>query len=312
MAAKTYSGKSVIVVAFGTTEIHHSGHGVRNASQPLDWIHAERGTTMILPRRSVLRMVKLFCMALGLLSSAVSARGDFLKVTPVSIGLEEVNFFPNPAGIASLITGPFGDRLLPASGFNRSLLMTEIALKFDIASISTIPQGATIQSATFTFSVGGTQAPSPPSQPVIQVSGGTGSTTAAISLSDFAPYQSFGTGFGNVIAEIGPPQIPANTVAPDSAHIPISVDVTGIIQSLTNSTTPFSVFGFEMVPGAIAFIWGTTPDVSSDIPSLAVTFTPGVPEPPSALLVCIGLVGVSVSVRCRVLWTKATRQGNGS
>ena len=235
-----------------------------------------------------LRVAMLGWVALTMAVWAVPTRADFLSVGAISEGIETVHPLP-PPGIATLTPGPL--RLLIVSTDGRVPIFSDAALKFDISSISTIPQSATIDSATFTFHVSGAQTVL--AQPVLQVSGGTGSNSGVISLSDF--------GVGGAIATIRPPQIPTNS-GPASVDIPFSINVTSIIQSLTNSRTPFAVFGFEEPSNANVTVWGSIPDSPSQRPNLAITFT-SVPEPAS-----LALGGTSVLAGLGYWWSRRRRR----
>ncbi len=167
---------------------------------------------------------------------------------------------------------------------------TDAAFKFDLSSI---PQGATIDSATFTFSIAGSQSGGAGGAAGLDVWGGAGSYSSAMNLSDFpSPGYIFPPGFGIVpytVATIGSPYPIPSDSAIGSVEIPISIDVTTIVQSLAGSNTPFAVFGMDA--GGNVAIWSS--EATTFYPVLTIN-SPSVPEPSGALLLGLGLGGVLV------------------
>jgi hypothetical protein len=244
-------------------------------------------------RRLDMRAGMMGWAALILFASAGPARAGSLILGAISESGRISHLYPVPTG--TLTQGTLDSTpILVVSTDLRVDTITDAALKFDISSI---PQGATIDSATFTFHVAGTEQVI--GNPQLQVWGGAGSNSGVISLSDFPPPGVFPL----PIATIAPPQIPLNAF-PGSVDIPFSIDVTSIIQSLTTSSTPFAVFGFEEPTTANMAIWGIG---SGNDPVLTVVISPSVPEPPGALLLGLGLGGVLVVAWRRRVAIAATR-----
>jgi hypothetical protein len=83
---------------------------------------------------------------------------------------------------------------------------------------------------------------------------------------------------------------------PGSENVSFSFDVTSFLQSLANKGTPAVGFHLEGHSGdSQAWIWGSAAPDAAERPRLAVTFTAAaVPEPPSALLIGLGIAGLSI------------------
>jgi hypothetical protein len=173
--------------------------------------------------------------------------------------------------------------LLLASYDSRSSLVVDSALKFNLTSI---PQGAAITSATFSLAIAGTQ--NSIGLPALNVTG-FGSNTGAVQSSDFHG--------GTPIGSIGSGALPKTSIAPDALNIPFQFDVTPFVQSLVNSKTAYAGFVLDDPNTSNVFVWGDSTD-PGERPSLAISFSaqdaPSVPEPPGALLLLIGLVGLIV------------------
>ncbi|HEV3166215.1 MAG TPA: PEP-CTERM sorting domain-containing protein, partial [Isosphaeraceae bacterium] len=94
--------------------------------------------------------------------------------------------------------------------------------------------------------------------------------------------------------------------SPGSENIPFLFDVTNFLQSLVNNGTKFVGFHLEGPAGdSSATVWGSGAPDPAQRPNLAITFSPNVPEPTSALLMGVGIVGLSVVRSCRSKWQAA-------
>jgi hypothetical protein len=192
--------------------------------------------------------------------------------------------FPFPApGTASFSPGLPG--LLQASLDGRTPFLIDSALQFNLGSI---PQGAVITSATLSLSIAGTQ--SSVSQPALTVSG-FGSNTGAVQLSNFDG--------GRFIGSIESASLPANSGAPNALNLPLQFDVGSFIQSLVNSNTEYAGFVLDDPHTSSVFVWGSAASDPGESPNLAINFSvpdppASVPEPPSALLMLLGALGLGV------------------
>ena len=90
---------------------------------------------------------------------------------------------------------------------------------------------------------------------------------------------------------------------PGSEAIPFTIDISSFIQTLANQGT-MKFVGFHLEGPAAdsqAWVWGNAAPDSGDRPHLAITFSV-VPEPPGALLACLGLAGASILAWRRGPW----------
>jgi hypothetical protein len=162
-------------------------------------------------------------------------------------------------------------------------------VEFDITPLKTILQGVAIRSATLTLDIAGAQTlASPASVSVNGYPDGDG----VVGLGDFVkPTTLLGT-TGSLADAL-----------PGTENIPFNFDITSFVQTLaTNGIMRFVGFHLEG-PGADsqAWVWGNAAPDPGERPHLAVTFS-AVPEPSGALLLCLGLAGVSVLVCWRGRW----------
>jgi hypothetical protein len=237
-------------------------------------------------RRLEVRFAMLGWAAWAMAVSAVATRADSLVVSPTSEGIRSI------VNVMQTFTpGPFP----PPNSFLSSSFgvdtLTDSALKFDITSIATIPQGAVITSATFSLSIAGSLGPGTtgPSQNI----SGYGDNVGMVALSDFSEPT---TAIGNTGS------LPANA-PPGSLDIPLSFDATSFVQSLVNTRTDFA--GFRLDPGfgpGSVFDWSAESADPARRPSLTINFS-AVPEPSAALLMGFGLAGVVA-----VAWRRGTRR----
>ena len=88
---------------------------------------------------------------------------------------------------------------------------------------------------------------------------------------------------------------------PTSLNIPFDFDVTSFIQSLVNNGSLFAGFRLDLENNGNVNVWGSDAPDPTQRPRLAITFS-AVPEPPSAWLMGLGIVGLlAVAWRRRVL-----------
>jgi hypothetical protein len=170
---------------------------------------------------------------------------------------------------------------------SRALVLQDSALEFPIAPISTIPQGAVVTSATFSLNIAGAQTVI--DQPILYVSG-YADADGVVGLGDFhKPTTSLGN--TGVLPNSGP----------TSLNIPFDFDVTSFMQSLVNNGTLFAGFRLDVENTSNVNVWDSGAPDPTQRPRLAITFS-AVPEPPSAWLMGLGIVGLlAVAWRRRLL-----------
>jgi hypothetical protein len=214
----------------------------------------------------------------------VSARADFISVSPSDEGTRQII----GASPATLVHGQLPQLTVAVTGSTQTSV--DSITEFDIATISTLPNGAVITSATLFFDVSG--AHSGGSLAALSVNG-YGDGDGVVGLGDFPKATTFLGSTGN---------LPEG--APGSLVIPFQVDATALIQSLANSGTRFVGFHFEGPSGdSSESIWGISATNPAAVhPRIDITFTSGVPEPSSVLLMGVGIVGLSC-----VAWRRGRR-----
>ena len=111
---------------------------------------------MLTRRCIVARAAMLGWAALAMTIWAVPTRAGSLFVGPTSEGSRHVQEFPSP-GSETLVGEVFPGPLLNIQE-GRVGVVQDSAFEFGIASISTIPQGAVVTSATFSLNIAGAQA----------------------------------------------------------------------------------------------------------------------------------------------------------
>ena len=227
-------------------------------------------------RRLTMRAAMLGWVVLAVAVSAVPTRADFLSEGPTSEGAagfvgSTIPVFFNP--------GPFPDGSFLGSGTNPSITVKS-ALEFDLTSISTIPQGAVIDSAIFSLHIAGSQSRGGPTSSISQSVSGYADADGVVMASDF----------GKPVTFIGETGLPGDA-PPGTLNIPVNFDATNFIQSLVASRTGF--VGFLLEAGSTGVSdWSRDSADPARRPNLAITFSPAVPEPSSALLMGLGIVGV--------------------
>jgi hypothetical protein len=162
-------------------------------------------------------------------------------------------------------------------------------IEFNIKPITTIPHGVVIQSATLFLEIAGAQTLASPAG--VSVNGyldGDG----IVGLGDFVKATTFLGSTGNLTDAV-----------PGVEHIPFRLDVTSFLQSLADEATKkFVGFHLEGPSGdSEAWVWGSAAPDPGDRPRLKVTFS-AVPEPPGALLISLGTMGLSVLAWWRRRW----------
>jgi hypothetical protein len=243
---------------------------------------------MMARRRLEVRAAMLGWVSLAITIWAVPTRADFLSVGPTSEGSRLVQGTP-PPGSETLMGEVFPGSLMNSSD-GRVQVFRDSAFEFPIASISTIPQGAVVTSATFSLNIAGAQTVISP--PILDVSGYADSD-GVVKLVDF---QKPTTSLGNtgVLPNSGP----------TSLNIPFDFNITSFIQSLVNDRTPFVGFRLDVEGTSNVNVWDSLAPDPAQRPHLAITFS-ALPEPPSARLMGLGIVGLLAVAWRRGLLTAA-------
>jgi hypothetical protein len=173
-------------------------------------------------------------------------------------------------------------------------LSVDSDIEFDIASITTIPHDATIQSARLFLDIAGAQTIAGPGSVSVN---GYPDGDGIVGLGDFAKATTFLGSTDNL--SDGPP---------GTEDFPFSFDVTNLIQTIASRGT-MSFVGFHLEGPAGdsgASVWGLGAPDPAERPRLEVTFSEGaVPEPPGALRIGLGLAGVAALARWRDRRAKA-------
>jgi hypothetical protein len=237
-------------------------------------------------------------VALGVVAAGAPARADSISVGAISEGTEEIST-SNPE-FPGFTPGPFPPPLSFLESQSAPTLVTNSALKFDISSIATIPQGATISSAVLSLKVANSLSRNGPTSLPAQDVSGYADNAGVVTLADFSKPASLVGAITGLPFASGPP---------GSLDLNFTFDVTGFIQSLVNARSDF--VGFVLTDATAG--GGTVDDWSAEStdptrrPNLTITFSAGgVPEPPGALLLGLGLAGLLVLGR-----VAAGRQSGG-
>jgi hypothetical protein len=174
-------------------------------------------------------------------------------------------------------------------------------IEFDIASVTTLPRGATVHSATLFLDVAGAQTLAGPGS--VGVNGYPDGDGIA-GPGDFAKKTTFLGSTGSLPDGL-----------PGTENIPFQFDVTGLIQAIADRGTMRFV-GFHLEGPALdsgASIWGLAAPDPAERPRLEVDFSAGaVPEPPGALLIGLGFAGLAVLGRWRGRWAGGRSSGAGT
>jgi hypothetical protein len=229
---------------------------------------------MILQRWSVLQAAGVVCATLAMSVSAVPARADSISAGPSDVGTRTIVGTSAP----TLNEGPLS--LLDVLVDSANQRSVDSIAEFDISPLKAIPQGVVIQSATLTLDVAGAQTLAVPASLSVN---GYPDGDGIVGLGDFTKATTL-LGTTGTLAD----------ALPGSEAIPFSFNITSFIQTLANNgTMRFVGFHLEGPAGdSQAWVWGNAATNPADAPQLSVTFS-AVPEPPGALLIGLGLAGVS-------------------
>jgi hypothetical protein len=215
--------------------------------------------------------------------AALPARADFLFANPTDQANRQTSGTPP---VTTLSTGL--PSMLDVNVGNPTQISVDSDIEFDIEGPATIPHGVRITSAILSLTIAGAQTVAGPASVSVN---GYADGDGVVGLGDFLKPTTLLGSTGNLADG-----------SPGSLNVPFTFDVTGFLQSLVNNKTPFVGFHLEGPAAASnAFIWdGGAPNPAA-LPSLAITFSAAaaVPEPASALLTTLGLVGVAVLASCR-------------
>jgi hypothetical protein len=224
--------------------------------------------------------------ALLIAVSTALARADSLNIGASDEGTREILGSSPP----TLTHGPL--QLLNVLVDGRDQRSVDSDIEFNIEPITTVPHGVVIQSATLWLGTAGAQTLATPA--LVSVNGyldGDG----IVGLGDFVKTTTALGSTGKLTDAV-----------PGTEHIPFRVDVTSFLQSLADEATKHFVgFHLEGPSGdSQAWVWGSAAPDSGDRPQLEVTFS-AVPEPPGALLISLGTVGLSALAWWHRRWAAA-------
>jgi hypothetical protein len=238
---------------------------------------------MILQRWSVQQAAVVVCATLAMSVSAVPVRAASLSVGASDVGTRTTVGTSAP----TLTHGSLS--LLDVLVDNADQRSVDSIVEFDISPLKAIPQGVVIQSATLTLDVAGAQTLAVPASLSVN---GYPDGDGIVGLGDFTKATTL-LGTTGTLAD----------ALPGSEAIPFSFDITSFIQTLANNgTMRFVGFHLEGPAGdSQAWVWGNAATNPADAPHLSVTFS-AVPEPSGALLIGLGLAGVSVLAWWRRRW----------
>jgi hypothetical protein len=228
---------------------------------------------MMMQRCRGLRVMMVVCGALAMSVSGVPGRADSLSVGPTDEGTRLIDGNSPPT-----LDHPL--QLLNVLVDSADQLSVDSIVEFDIASITTVPHGARVQSATLILDVAGAQTLAGPGSLSVN---GYPDGDGLVGPGDFLKKTTFLGSTGN---------LPDGSAG--SENIPFRFDVTNLIQSIASKGTMRFV-GFHLEgPGSDseAWVWGLGAPDLAERPRLEVTFSAGsVPEPPGALLIGLGIAG---------------------
>ena len=223
--------------------------------------------------------------ALAMSVSAVPVRADSLILGASDEGTRVMN----PNSPAALDHGPL--QLLNVLVDGRDQRSIDSDVEFNIKSFTQPAHGAVVQSATLFLDVAGAQTLAGPANVSVN---GYGDGDGIVGLGDFVKPTTLLGSTGNLTDAVA-----------GSEHVPFSFDVTSFLQSLVNLGTPAVGFHLEGPSNdSSAWVWGSAAPDSADRPILEVTFA-AVPEPASALLIVLGIMGASVLGWWRGRWAVA-------
>jgi hypothetical protein len=229
-------------------------------------------------RRPTMRTAMLAWAALATIVPVVATRAALISELPSDEGTRDLSGSPP---VATLSRGPL--QLLADITATSSQIADNSDVEFDLRSLSTLPPGTVVNAATLSLNVAGAQTVA---SPAVVTVGTYGDGDAVIGLGDFVKNTTL----------IGTTGLLPNG-PPGTLNIPFSFDVTDFIQGLVNNRTPAVGFLLNGPAGdADAWIWGSAAPDPNQRPHLTISFT-AVPEPPAALLMGLGLVGVLALVR---------------
>jgi hypothetical protein len=246
---------------------------------------------MVMQRRRP-RAAMVVWSALAVSVAAVPASADSLIVGPTDEGTRLIN-----GSAPATLDHPL--QLLNILVDGTDHLSADSIVEFDIASITTLPHGATVQSATLFLDIAGALTlASPGSVSVNGYPDGDG----LVGLGDFAKHTTLIGSTGN---------LPDGTAGTE--NIPFSFDVTDLIQAIADQRTMrFVGFHLEGPAGdSEAWVWGLAAPDPAERPRLEVTFSSAVPEPPGALLIGLGIAGLAALARWHDRWAKVRSGGLG-
>jgi hypothetical protein len=229
---------------------------------------------MILQRRIVLRASAVICATVVMSVSAVPARADSISTGASDVGTRTT------VGTSAPTLNHGSLSLLDVLVDTPNQTTVDSIVEFDISPLKAIPQGVVIQSATLTLDVAGAQTLAVPASLSVN---GYPDGDGIVGLGDFTKATTL-LGTTGALAD----------ALPGSEAIPFSFNITSFIQTLANNgTMRFVGFHLEGPAGdSQAWVWGNAATIPADAPHLSVTFS-AVPEPPGALLIGLGLAGVS-------------------
>jgi hypothetical protein len=213
-----------------------------------------------------------------------AAHANSISLGAIVEGTRTLHPLPSP-GTATWSPGP--SALLQAGSDGRVPVVIDSALLFDIGSV---PGDSAITSATLSLTIAGTQSSIGP--PMLRVTG-FGSDVGTLLPTDLDG--------GVLVGSVGPASLPANSVAPDALNLPLQFDVTWLVQSLAGSGNRYVEIVLSDPNTSTLLVWGSAAADAGRRPVLTVAIH--TPEPSSAMLMGLGLLGLAVA---------AWRRGRGT